>query len=310
MKNSEIRKDYIQEKYVIIAPARHNRPHDIERPEVVNVHKKQCPFCPSQINSRKDLLTLGPPNNWYVKVVGNDYPAVAINNPKAYGRSEIVIETSNHIDELENLPAEHIAHVFEAFANRIRDITTDKKIDYISIFKNSGGKSGGTLKHAHSQIFATAFLPPNQLDKSQQELAYRMEHGSCVYCDVISQEKKGPRFIWEDENIIAFAPYASFKNYEVYIMPRRHLDNVSQLSPEERLSLATILKDLLTQIGLLDLQYNFSFDQVIYDDDQHFCLKLEPTGNLWAGFQIGGDLQINPVPPEDAAKHYRKGLSI
>lgn len=310
MKNSEIRKDYIQEKYVLIAPIRNNRPHDVERLEVINTNIKQCPFCPSQADNIKGLLTLGPQKNWYVKVLANGYPAVATNNPKAYGRSEIVIETPSHIDELENLPVEHIAKVFEAYANRVRDISSDKKIDYISVFKNSGGKSGGTMKHTHTQIFATAFLPPNLLDKSQQELAYRMEHGSCVYCDVIAKERKGPRFIWEDDQIIAFAPFASFKNYEVYIMPQRHVDNISQLNPAERLSMATILKDLLTQISQLDLQYNFSFEQVIYDDEQHFCLKLEPTGNMWAGFRIGGDLQINPVSPEDAAKHYRKGLSI
>ena len=30
---SEIRKDYIQDRYVLIAPRRGQRPHDVERPE-------------------------------------------------------------------------------------------------------------------------------------------------------------------------------------------------------------------------------------------------------------------------------------
>ena len=32
MKTAEIRKDYIQDKYVIISPKRGKRPHDVEKP--------------------------------------------------------------------------------------------------------------------------------------------------------------------------------------------------------------------------------------------------------------------------------------
>lgn len=308
---SEIRKDYLQEKYVLIAPRRDNRPHDIERPECLNPPvKKQCVFCPPEIEKKHPLLTIGPKKNWYVKVIANDFPAVSIDNPKAYGQQEVVIETPDHLPEMEELPVEHIAKVFEAYAQRTREISKDKKIDYILTFKNSGGKAGASLQHAHSQIFSTAFLPPHLFDKSQKALAYKLEHGTCAYCDIIEKETKGPRLVYENEHVVAFTPYASFHNYEVWIMPKRHVDNITLVNPEERLAMASILKPVLKKIGQLHLPYNYYFHQIIHDKDQHLYIKVKPRGSVWAGVEIGSGLIINPISPEAAAEYYREGLKI
>lgn len=281
----------------------------MERPEVLNPDKnKPCVFCPAQADKKQALLTVGPKDRWYVKVLPNDFPAVSLDNPKAYGRQEVVIETPNHIVELEDLPKEHIVKLFEAYAARTREISKDKKIEYILTFKNNGGRAGASLRHAHSQIFATAFLPPHLLDKSQKALAYRLERGNCVYCDIIKKEQEGPRHIWHDKNIIAFAPFASFHNYEAWIIPLRHIDNVTDLNDGERAGISRILKHILRQIGHLNLPYNYYFHQVIHDDDQHFYIKVTPRGNVWAGVEIGSGLIINAVSPEDAAKYYREGL--
>ena len=58
MKNSEIRKDYIQEKYVIISPKRQARPHDIKRaPVLTSATSAACVFCPQEITKHSVLLT-------------------------------------------------------------------------------------------------------------------------------------------------------------------------------------------------------------------------------------------------------------
>jgi len=307
----EIRKDYIQDKYVIIAPIRKNRPQDIEKikPERPML-KKECVFCLPQINKIKDYLTINDSGGqgWDVKVIPNKYPAVSIDFPKAYGLQDIVIETPDHTLELEDLSADHIAKILKAYALRTQEISKDKKIEYILIFKNNGGRAGASIQHAHSQIFATAFLPPNLLDKSQKTQAYKLEHGLCIYCEVINKERGGPRWIFEDEHVVCFAPYASMHHYETWIMTKRHTDNITQLTDEERLAFAGILKHIIKKICLLGLPYNFYFHQVINDEDQHLYMKVIPRGNIWAGVEIGSGLIINPIPPEDAAEFYRKGL--
>ena len=307
----EIRKDYIQEKYVIIAPKRGKRPHDTITPK--NYTKKlvsSCIFCPHNINKAHSLYLKGTKKKWDINIIANKYPAVSLDNPKAYGIQEVVIETPDHTKELEELSSEHIANLLEAYSARTKEISKDDKIEYILIFKNDGGIAGASLQHTHSQIFATKFLPPHLLDKSQRQQAYKLKTGNCIYCDVIKKESKGPRLVYKDKNVIAFTPYASMFNYEIWIMPLRHLDNITDLNKEERKSWAKILKHILKKIGLLNLSYNFYFHQVINDEDQHLYMKIVPRGSVWAGVEIGSGLIINPIEPEEAAKFYKKDLTI
>src|SRR3989338_8383597 len=302
----EIRKDYIQEKYTIIAPRRGGRPHDVDQAKA----KALCVFCPPNINQAgKVLLTANatrlPGEPWAIKVLKNKFPAVSPNNPKAYGYQEVVVETPDHLAEVENLSSQRIAEILSVYARRTKAITKDRKIEYILIFKNDGGAAGASLRHAHSQIFASKFLPPHLKDKSQRVQAYKLEHGRCVYCDVIKKERKGPRLIAQDSNVIAFCPWAPMHNYEAWLMPKRHLDNVTGLNAAERLSFAKLLQKVLKKINRLGLPYNYYFHQVIHDEEQPLYLKVTPRGSVWAGVEIGSGLIINPVSPEAAARFYR-----
>ena len=302
----EIRKDYIQEKYVIIAPRRGQRPHDVEVVSKIVTNKK-CVFCPE--NVEKDLIIRkydGQGQKWSLLTLKNKFPAVTLDNPKAYGVQEVIIPTPNHATELEDLPATHIKELLDVYAERTFEISKNKKIEYILIFKNDGDKAGQSIAHAHSQIFATSFLPPHLIDKSQKTQKYKLENGSCVYCDVIKKERKGPRLIIEDKYMIAFTPYASLHNYEVWIMPKRHLDNITVLSNPEKQSFARILKKILLKLGDLGLPYNYYFHQVINDEDQHLYMKITPRGSIWAGVEIGSGVIINSVSPENAAEFYRE----
>jgi len=316
MSKNELRKDYIQEKYVIIAPRRGKRPHDTKVPETEKSKTASCVFCPEDLKG-SDLLIKKyncsihkKKNNgfsdWDIFVLRNKFPAVTIDNPKAYGTQEVVVETPDHFAELEDLSIKHISKLLDVYALRTKRISQNKKIEYILIFKNNGGRAGASLQHSHSQIFAADFLPPHLFDKSQRVQAYKLENGTCVYCDVIEKETKGPRIIYRDKYVIAFCPWASIYNYEVWIMPIRHLDNVTQLNSSERVSFAKILKKILGKISDLGLPYNFYFHQVIFDEDQHLYMKITPRGSVWAGVEIGSGIVINPIAPEDAAKYYRE----
>jgi UDPglucose--hexose-1-phosphate uridylyltransferase len=304
--NSEIRKDYIQDKYVIIAPQRAKRPH--ERGEAgLKEAKKVCPFCQENLKKAKKLLVFGKGKD-QITVLPNKFPAVTLDNPKAYGSQEIVVETADHANDLEKHSIEHIANLLEVYSKRTKEISKNQKIEYILIFKNSGRIAGASLLHPHSQIFATNFLPPHLFDKSQKIQEYKLKHGTCVYCDTIKKEKKSSCLVWEDDYIVAFCPYASMHNYEIWIMPKRHLDNVTNLNREEQHSFAKILKHVLKKIKKLGLPYNYYFHQVIHDEDQHLYMKVVPRGSTWAGVEIGSGVVINPITPESAAKYYREEL--
>src|SRR3989338_6134850 len=97
-------------------------------------------------------------------------------------------------------------------------------------------------------------------------------------------------------------------NYECWIIPKRHADNIAELNAREQKSFAAILKRVLGKIGELGLSYNFYFHQVVRDENQHLYMKITPRGSFWAGVEIGSGIIINSISPEFAARFYRNGL--
>jgi len=308
MDRTEIRQDYIHDRVVIISPGRKKRPHDFPQTTLVRQAggPESCIFCPQQLADVRALLTVGRGLKWKVKVIKNIFPIVSTDNPNAYGYQEVVIDTPQHDLEFADLSIEHIDLVLEVFGRRIKALERDPKIKYILAFKNHGGKAGASIAHAHSQIFASAFLPPHIVDKRKRSEGYKIQKGTCYYEDILKREQRlGKRWIAGDEHMGVFAPFASSYNYEAWIIPWRHVDNLSNLTKSERRSLAKYLQQLLKRLEVIGLPYNLFAHQVVKDKDEHLYFRVAPRGDVWAGIELGSRLIVNTVPPEDAAKFYR-----
>lgn len=302
--NSEIRKAYLLNKYVIITPGRAKRPRDVKEQTVLE-RTKSCPFCPEMIDRVNVVDKIKGKNDGEVLSLKNIFPAVTLDNKKAYGTQEVIIETPDHNAELADLSEEHIENVLRMYARRTEKISQDKKIDYVLCFKNQGSKAGASIIHAHSQVFATELLPPDIHEELVLAESYRIRKKSCAYCDILKQEMDSERKIFEDDYIGAFAPYASEYHYEAWIFTKRHLDNITKLDDKEFKSFAKALKKILLKLQELDLSFNFFLHQVVSNRDQHFYLKIQPRDSIWAGVELGSGLVINSVPPEEAAEFYR-----
>lgn len=301
---SEFRKAYLLNKYVLITPGRAKRPRDIKEQTILS-RNADCPFCPAQIKSEKLLDYIGEKNDWQVASIANIFPAVALDNDRAYGTQEVIIETPDHTKELYQLEEAQIEKVLRMYARRTEALSKNEKIDYILCFKNQGSKAGASIIHPHSQIFATHILPPDIHEELGMAQTYRVEKKTCPYCDIIAREMRGARKIIEDDNVAALAPYASEFHYEAWIFTKRHIDNITNMNAAEFKSLAKVLKKILTKLDEIDLSYNYFLHQVVSSRDQHFYLKIQPRDSIWAGVELGSGLVINSVPPEEAAAFYR-----
>lgn len=309
MPRPEIRQDYVHNRTVIIAPSRRKRPHMTHTEQAPKpVHKGDCPLEPEKVNAlpKANVRLTADGKNWKVKIIKNIFPVVSTDNPKAYGEQDVVIETPDHDVELGELPVSHIALLLKSYGQRVNNLATNKRLKYILIFKNFGGRAGASLDHAHSQIFATDFLPPHILDKLTRAEQYKITKGTCYYCDLIKHEKGGPRWIAHDTHMTAFTPYASSYNYETWIIPRKHRDNIASLSKDEYLSMAKLLKRILMRLDAIELPYNFYLHQVIDYPDEHLYLRIAPRRQVWAGVELGSRLIVNNVSPEEAAKFYKE----
>ncbi|MBU0731740.1 galactose-1-phosphate uridylyltransferase [Patescibacteria group bacterium] len=307
----EIRENYIHDRFVIIAPGRSKRPDQTKKLECKKAPEqdKSCVFCPANIDKQKYIYKIGS-KPWDVKVVPNKFPIVSKKFDEAYGVHEVVIETPKHGKEISDLPPAQIEKVLQAYQHRTREISKDPKIKYIFIFKNQGGRAGASIDHAHSQIFATSFLTPHIIKRLTRAKEYEVTHGKCYYCELAEKEgkKTSPLNIYSDQHFSVFAPYASTYNYEAWVIPHRHIDNITTMTPAELKSFAKIIKCLTQSIDDLDIAYNFYFHQAVTDSDEHFYFRLCPRKAVQAGIELGSRLIVNAVPPEEAAKYYREGI--
>jgi UDPglucose--hexose-1-phosphate uridylyltransferase len=308
MPKSQIRKHYFLEKYAIIAPKRSERPHNI--PAQVYPKKNassHCVFCPQNVEKNLLIQTYGQRGKlWQFAVLKNKFPAVSPNFPDAYGRQEVLLDTPIHGIGFSDLGEKEVVGYLKVMSDRLKKIQADKKINYILQFKNEGSGAGATLPHSHSQIFASSLLPPDIKTELDCATDYKKINSICPYCDILVKELAGPRKIFEDKNVGAFCPFASTERYEAWLFTKRHIDNITVLTENELISMASAIHFVVAKLKKLGLDYNFFMHQVVSAKDQHFYMKFEPRKDTWAGIELGSGLIVNPVAPEEAALFYRK----
>ncbi|MEA1925478.1 MAG: galactose-1-phosphate uridylyltransferase [Candidatus Altiarchaeota archaeon] len=307
---NQLRKDYLMNKWVIIAKERGKRPGDFRYEEKKDVIKK-CFFCPG--NEHKTPPEIGrveKNGEWIIRCFPNKFPATTekkkildkglLKGMAAYGRHEVIVETPIHGEELGNLEVEHIAKVLKMYARRLVELKKDPGIEYVSIFKNRGNTAGASLAHSHTQIVALPRVP----GIIREELKVLQKQGDCLLCRIGDIEKE--RIIMEDEHTVVFAPYASRFPFEVRITPKRHVPSLEKLNNKERGSFALSLKEVLTALNksINYPPYNYHLHLGPGRGDFHMYLELLPRLSTWAGFELSNDVVINTMPPETAAKHY------
>jgi UDPglucose--hexose-1-phosphate uridylyltransferase len=116
------------------------------------------------------------------------------------------------------------------------------------------------------------------------------------------------RVAFENEDFVAFFPYASRSPYQLLLVPKRHQAGFTQLSKTEVASLADILAESLAAFDRLlrkppfNMIIHTTVDLYEQDASLHWYIELLPKLYSPAGFELGSGLTINPVAPELAAR--------
>ncbi len=320
IKVNYLRKDYLLNRWVIVAEGRGKRPSDFARDLGVkqdSVGSRTCFFCPGmEEKTPPEIDRIECDGNWLIRCFPNKYPATTRDTGDiategdlcpAYGSHEVIVETPEHGKDISDLSVAHLTYVFDMYQERIAVLTKDPKIKYVSLFKNHGRSAGASLDHSHTQLVGLPMIPPVIEEKLASVEKHREETGKCLLCDVWHDEKTGPRLIFEDDHAIAFAPFASRFSFEVWVMPNRHMGSLSELGSAEKRSIAGMLKKVLLRLKdtLNDPAYNIMLNYSPAGKDLHLHFEITPRLGQYAGLELGSEVIINTVSPEVAAKHYR-----
>lgn len=340
MTNNEVRKDYLLNRWVVIAKERKKRPVDFVKNKLT---EKQgvCPFCPDNehmtppavlvyLDSDGELRKAKDRNdlchkNWTVRVVPNAYPAFSPPDKEtlltetailknAVGHHEVVIESPCHDEHPGAARVSQLVHVINAYLDRLTAISRNSYVKHVTIFRNHGREAGASLSHAHSQLIATPFIPRILEEELTASKRFWTQNHECLLCDVLKKEKAGPRFIWENSSFVVFAPWASVNPFEFWVLPKRHQSNMLSLYGREVQDLAEAMRVCLGALRSLlnNPPYNFGFHTLLKEnaeDCYHWHLEVYPRLTIWAGFEKSTGMFINTVSPEDAAAELGKAVT-
>ncbi len=326
---SELRKDPVLGRWVIISTERRRRPSDFE-PEVRRPTGGFCPLCegnedktpPEIIAFRND----GTPNTpgWTLRVVPNKFPALRIEGDlgregdgiydkmNGVGAHEVVIETPRHTETLITLPLKAVENVLRAYRQRIVDLRRDRRFQYVLVFKNHGAAAGASLEHPHSQLIALPIVPKRVREEIEGAKNYFHYKDRCVFCDVIRQElQQRSRVVSENEFFVSITPFASSSPFETWILPKVHHPNFGFMESLPVQEAAQILQETLYRMDrvLDNPPYNYIIHSSPYPDVDrdyfHWHIEIIPKLTKMAGFEWGTGFFINPTPPEEAAEYMR-----
>ncbi|MDR0823086.1 MAG: hypothetical protein LBN20_04835 [Endomicrobium sp.] len=331
---SEFRRNPVFGNWIIIDTERNfsQEKHSVEN-GVEKSDTAYCPFCPGNESMTKpEILAFSNnphryPNtgDWKLRVVPNNKPILQVESAikrQAYGiydkmegagAHEIIIESPQHDLQFKNAPLEYYENAYKAAISRVRDLRNDIRFEHIFYMKKYGSHGNYPIgSHPHSQIIALPIVPKQVNEELDGALRYFNYKERCVFCDIILQEiDDGIRIIAENESFIALCPYASRYPFEVRIMPKTHKSDFDLISDAEMSALANITKTVQTKYSLvLDdcpgtilvhtaplKKRNLSY--------YHWYLEIIPEIAVLGNIDKGTGLFVNPIFPEDAAKHLK-----
>ena len=306
----EFRKDYILERWALISEGRGKRPHELSIKEEL-VFPKEDMFASGNESMTPPEIRRTGGEKWTTRTIWNKFPALSPSCPykpktdnkyftwsPSCGYHWVLVETPGQ-KQLAELSEEEITNILNEYKNIILDLETKPDVAYVNVFKNHGAKAGTSIVHSHSQIIATPMIPPHV----KEEILAARKFIKCPYCEIIEVEKNSERRITENEDFIAFCPYASTYNYEAIILPKKHLRRMEELNLE---NLAKVMKKILTKLHAMNASYNYYIHYSPKSENYHFHIKITPRTAIWAGFELESAVIINSVPPEEAARYYRE----
>ncbi|QKJ25973.1 galactose-1-phosphate uridylyltransferase [Aquiluna borgnonia] len=284
-----------------------------------------CPLCPTTEDNLSELPDVfdvavfenkGPafgPDSGFISPAGLD---VFGHSTLAFGRCEVVVFSPEHEGSLGSMPVSRIRTVISAWMDRTRELYEIPGVVQVFPFENRGEEIGVTLHHPHGQIYSYPFVTP-RTQRLQEAIA---NFGPGFFEELFRFESGGPRVVLESEHFLAFVPFAARWPIEIHALPKRHIQDLSQLTDAEADDLAIFYKKLLQGVDSLystPTPYISAWHQApAVANREDFRLMLQITSprraedklKFLAGSEAAMGAWVGDVTPESQAERLREVL--
>lgn len=330
---AELRYDVASKNWVVIAAGRAKRPETFKKEkEEKKSNPQNCPFCQQETFEHTVEVVAGGevgdpdnlPSNWSVLSIPNKFPAFIpgdnlhktkenglYKRMNAVGFHEVIV-TKDHYKSLGEMSESEVREVFLTYKRRYLDLMNKRHVNHISIFHNHGKKAGASIDHPHSQLITTPLIDTDLSSALTVAEDYYKEKGSCLYCDMQSwEQEKQERIVYENDKFLVICPFASKVAFQTIVTPKDHLSNFEDITSNELDLLADAFQKAISKIykGLGNPPYNFYLHTAPCDgesyDYYHWHWTILPKTSVFAGFELGAQMEISTIKPEKAANHLK-----
>jgi len=262
---------------ILFAPQRAERPRAFGNEAI-----ERCPFCPgNEADTPPEIARIGDP--WRVRVFPNKFPPVE--------GAEVIVESRYHNLQFESLGPDR-NEIVRMYVERYR---AHADAAYVSIFKNNGERAGASIDHVHSQLVPLPFVPPRIAREG--EAFGRASH--CPLCAIEGTEiGTSPTFRW-------LTPEQSWFPYQQFILPKRHVSELSELSDAELDDLALLLVSATYATRAEVSALNWMLMNFPRNAAGHFYVDVVPRLTAIAGFELGTGTFVEIIDPVAAAMRLR-----
>jgi UDPglucose--hexose-1-phosphate uridylyltransferase len=247
-----------------------------------------CPFCAGREDrTPPEVLRIGTPSDWVVRVVPNLYPAL--------DHQEVVVHSPRHVRTFAELTREEVEAVAEAWRERGMK-ARDDAYEYMHVLVNEGPAAGASLAHSHSQLVWLKEEPP--------EIATERAHSrdGCALCALLASPDARELEIARDGPVVALAHPAGRLPYELLIAGEHRDGGPGWDGGPLLVAALELLRECVRRLRALEgpLPWN-----AWLHSGGHWHLELLPRLTVMAGLELGAGIHVNTLPPEEAAARLR-----
>ena len=326
----------LKNEWILVSPHRAKRPWQGQQDEpdtkVQPSHDPGCYLCPG--NER--VGGVANPDYRDVFVFDNDFAALCpeSGNEKsdslffqaapANGTCRVICFSPDHGKTLPEMSVVAIRSVVDTWAYQEAELSLTHA--YVQIFENKGAMMGCSSPHPHGQIWATSYVPNEPAREDEMQAGSWNDCGQLMlFAYAEAEVADGSRTVAMNDDWLAVVPYWASWPYEILLLPRFAVQRMSMLEPEQRDTLADLLKRVTTAYdNLFQTSFPYSMgwhgapgteDMPHWQLHAHFyppLLRSASVRKFMVGYEMLAEAQRDLTPETAAATlraqsktHYR-----
>ena len=335
---SDLRFDPVSGQWALIAPHREERP--VELLPVEKVSKEGvCPFCGGNESETPAALALydsagaalptygSSDSEWLSRVVPNKYASFGSVDVETNGHGpvyhhgpfiasslagpqELVIPSPRHVSSLSELDDAETDVLWQAAQDRISLMHSGGQARHAMLFMNCRSQAGASLEHIHVQLMGTPVVTDYLAGRVQRNRDCLQRENKTLIESIVDWElQEDHRIVSRSENFTVLCPFASRFAYQTWIVPNQRDVAFVDLDSQQRNELGALCRTMTARLEqqLNNPSYNMLLQIAPFEEaaDDHWYVEILPRTTRSAGFELGTDLWVNPMPPELAAERLR-----